>query len=73
MNNKLISSEILDLPWNKRVRDPYASMLTPRYVCAQLVAPVAMFSSASFPFSQAEHLVVAVEGVTGWLTGLAGV
>ena len=70
MNNNLISSEILELPWNKRVRDPYSSMLTLRYICAQLVAPVAMFS---FPFSQAEYLVVAVEGVTGWLTGLAGV
>ena len=48
-------------------------MLTLIYIRAQLVVPVAMFSSASFPFSQAEHLVVAVEGVTGWLTGLAGV
>ena len=56
------------------MRDPYASMLTLRHIRAQLVAPVAaMFSSASFPFSQAEYLVVAVEGVTGWLTGLAGV
>ena len=55
------------------MRDPYASMLTLRHIRAQLVAPVAKFSSASFPFSQAEYLVVAVEGVTGWLTGLAGV
>ena len=73
MNSKLISSEILELPWNKRVRDPYAFLLTLRYICAELVVPVAMFSFASFPFSQAEYLVVAVEGVTGWLTGLAGV
>ena len=55
------------------MRDPYAFLLTLRYICAELVVPVAMFSFASFPFSQAEYLVVAVEGVTGWLTGLAGV
>ena len=48
-------------------------MLTLIYIRAHIVVPVATFSSASFPFSQAEHLVVAVEGVTGWLTGLAGV